>query len=98
MPLDFDQTFKALADAKRRKILVLLQKQDLTAGEIAQEFEISKPSISHHLKILKNANLVEARRDGQQIYYSLQMTVFQEVVSQFMNLFKQEGSENGEEI
>ncbi len=90
MALNFDKTFKALADANRRKILILLRSKDLTAGEIADEFEISKPSISHHLKILKNAELVDARREGQQIYYSLKMTVFQEIVSNFLDLFKEE--------
>ena len=50
MPLNL--IFKALADANRRKILQLLQQGDLTAGEIAAQFEISKPSISHHLNIL----------------------------------------------
>lgn len=97
MSLDIDKTFKALADKNRRQMLVLLKQQDLTAGEIAEEFKISKPSISHHLKALKNANLVESRREGQQIYYSLRMTVFQEVVSQFMDLFRKE-SGNDDEI
>ncbi|ACL69036.1 autorepressor SdpR family transcription factor [Halothermothrix orenii] len=94
MNLNFDKTFKALADANRRKILFLLKESDLTAGEIASEFDISKPSISHHLNILKNAGLVEARREGQQIYYSLKMTVFQEVVNEFMNLFRKESGDN----
>ncbi|MCG8641349.1 MAG: metalloregulator ArsR/SmtB family transcription factor, partial [Desulfobacterales bacterium] len=61
-------------------MLILLKKTDLTAGEIAEKFNISKPSISHHLSILKNANLIDSRREGQQIYYSLQITVFQEIL------------------
>ncbi|SDC62446.1 MULTISPECIES: autorepressor SdpR family transcription factor [unclassified Candidatus Frackibacter] len=94
MTLNFDQTFKALADNNRRKILILLKEKDLTAGEIAEEFNISKPSISHHLKILKNADLVDARREGQNIYYSLKMTVFQEILNGFMGLFKEEDDDN----
>jgi len=90
--LNFDQTFKALADGNRRKILILLKEKDLTAGEIADEFNISKPSISHHLKILKNADLVDDRREGQQIYYSLKMTVFQEIMNGFLNIFEGEDS------
>lgn len=92
MSLNFDQTFKALADGNRRKILILLKEKDLTAGEIADEFNISKPSISHHLKILKNADLVDDRREGQQIYYSLKMTVFQEIMNGFLNIFEGEDS------
>jgi DNA-binding transcriptional ArsR family regulator len=90
--LNFDKTFKALADGNRRKILILLKGEDLTAGEIADKFNISKPSISHHLKILKNADLVDDRREGQQIYYSLKMTVFQEIMNGFLNIFEGEDS------
>ncbi|PRX28024.1 ArsR family transcriptional regulator [Orenia metallireducens] len=92
MSLNFDKTFKALADGNRRKILILLKGEDLTAGEIADKFNISKPSISHHLKILKNADLVDDRREGQQIYYSLKMTVFQEIMNGFLNIFEGEDS------
>jgi len=73
-------TFKALADPTRRKILRLLRERDMTAGEIAEQFDISKPSISHHLSILKQARLVLDERRGQFIFYSLNMTVFQEVI------------------
>ncbi|HBC93381.1 MAG TPA: transcriptional regulator [Pelotomaculum sp.] len=79
-------TFKALADPTRRKILKLLRERDLTAGEIADEFDISKPSISHHLNLLKQSGLVLDERQGQFIYYSLNMTVFQEVMSWFSDL------------
>jgi ArsR family transcriptional regulator len=79
-------TFKALADPTRRKILKLLRERDLTAGEIADAFDISKPSISHHLNLLKQSGLVLDERQGQFIYYSLNMTVFQEVMSWFSDL------------
>jgi len=73
--------FKALDDPNRRKILELLKDTDLSAGEISSEFSISKPSISHHLNILKSADLVLAERQGQNIIYSLNTTVFQEIIS-----------------
>lgn len=77
--------FKALGDPTRRKILELLREKPLTAGEIADKFQISKPSISHHLTILKNSHLVIDERQGQNIIYSLDMTVFQEVMSWFLD-------------
>jgi ArsR family transcriptional regulator len=72
--------FKALNDATRREILEMLQKEDLTAGEIAQQFNISFPSISHHLDLLKQAQLVNTRKEGQFVYYSLNTTVMDEIV------------------
>jgi len=72
--------FKALNDSTRREILELLGKKDLSAGEIAERFDLSKPSISHHLDILKQAGLVESVKKGQFIYYSLNTTVFDELV------------------
>ena len=77
--------FKALADPTRRKIILLLKERDLTAGEIADQFEMTKPSISHHLNVLKQALLVTDERKGQNIYYSLNTTVFQEVIKWFFN-------------
>ncbi|NLW25259.1 MAG: winged helix-turn-helix transcriptional regulator [Clostridia bacterium] len=78
--------FKALADSNRRKILSLLREKDMTAGEIADFFNISKPSISHHLNLLKQAHLVIDERQGQNIVYSLNTTVFQELLGFFLNL------------
>lgn len=85
------EAFKALADPTRRKILDLLKENDLTAGDIAAEFSISKPSISQHLKILKTAGLIEDEKDGQYIYYHLNTTVFQELISWAMS-FTQGGN------
>lgn len=79
--------FKALNDATRRQILELLKEKDLTAGEIAAHFDISKPSISHHLDLLKRADLVIGIRQGQFISYSLNMSVFEEVI-QWLLQFK----------
>lgn len=78
--------FKALADANRRQILNMLQNGDLTAGEIADHFSMTKPSISHHLNMLKQANLVQDVRKGQNIYYSLNTTVFQELIGWFYDI------------
>lgn len=76
--------FKALNDSTRREILELLRVKDLTAGEIADQFNISKPSISHHLDLLKQAGLVEATKEGQFIYYSLNTTVVDDIVKWFL--------------
>ena len=76
--------FKALNDGTRREILELLKKKDLTAGEIADRFNISKPSISHHLDLLKQAGLVESVKEGQFIYYSLNTTVMDEIFKWFI--------------
>jgi ArsR family transcriptional regulator len=82
-----DNTFKALADPTRRKILEMLREKNLSAGEIADAFDMTKPSISHHLAILKNAELVLAERDGQNIIYSLNSSVMQEFLQQMLSLF-----------
>lgn len=78
--------FKALNDETRRKILELLKEKDLTAGEVANEFNISKPSISHHLDILKRADLVTAQKKGQFVYYSINTTVLEDVMSWIITL------------
>ena len=82
------EAFKALSDPTRRKILDLLKSKDLTAGEIADQFDMSKPSISQHLKILKAADLIEDEKQGQYIYYHLNTTVFQELISWAMSFTK----------
>lgn len=80
--------FKALNDQTRREILELLKKKDMTAGEIADAFNITKPSISHHLDILKQAGLVESVREGQFISYSLNTTVVDDILKWFIQLKK----------
>ena len=76
--------FKALNDATRREILELLKQSDMTAGEIADKFSISKPSISHHLDLLKQADLVTSRKEGQFVTYSINLTVVDELIKWFM--------------
>lgn len=78
--------FKALADPTRRRILELLAQGDMTAGEIAAQFSMTKPSVSHHLSILKTAGLVCDQRNGQNIVYSVNLTVFQELVKWFYDV------------
>lgn len=72
--------FKALNDATRRAILELLKERDMTAGEIADQFNMTKPSISHHLDLLKQAELVVAIKEGQYIHYSINTTVMDEML------------------
>jgi len=91
-----NETFKALSDPTRRKILRLLREKDLTAGEIAEYFDISKPSISHHLNILKNADLIMGDKQGQNIYYSLNTTAVQEITNWFFE-FMERGKDNENE-
>lgn len=79
MPIN--DSFKALSDPNRRKILELLRERDLTAGEIADHFQMTKPSISHHLNLLKQAELVWDQRHGQHIYYSLNAAVLNELLN-----------------
>ncbi len=85
--------FKALSDPTRRKIIELLKVKNMSAGEIAEHFNMTKPSISHHLSILKNADLISAERDGQQIIYELNITIFQNLIKWFLN-FKKVGEKN----
>jgi ArsR family transcriptional regulator, arsenate/arsenite/antimonite-responsive transcriptional repressor len=78
--------FKALNDPTRREILELLKEKDLTAGEIADQFNISKPSISHHLDLLRQAGLVVSVKEGQFVYYSLNTTVMDEMLTWIISL------------
>ena len=66
----------------------MLRKKDMTAGEIAEGFDMTRPSISHHLDLLKQAGLVESVREGQFITYSLNMTMVDEILKWFIQLKK----------
>lgn len=81
-----NSVFKALNDPTRREILELLRQRDMTAGEIVEQFNISGPSISHHLDLLKQARLVSAVKEGQYIYYSLNTTVVDDILKWMMQL------------
>ena len=81
-----DEIFKALADPTRRQILRLLADREMTAGDLAQHFEMTKPSMSHHFSVLKDADLIRFRREGQSIWYSVNTTVLQDVLTWAMDL------------
>ncbi len=84
--------FKALGDPTRRQIIELLRERDMTAGEIADHFSISKPSISHHLDLLRQADVVVSTKEGQYISYSLNTTVFDEMVKWTMEIYQSKKS------
>ena len=90
--------FKAISDPSRRKILKILQGGSRSAGELAEAFDFTKGSLSHHFNILKAANLVRSERRGQQIVYMLNMSVFEETVAMLLDLFggKKEPAESEE--
>lgn len=78
--------WKALADPTRRKILKLLKKGSLNAGEIAAKFNMTKPSISNHLSILKQADLVDSEKIGQNVIYSLKTSVLEDMLKMLSDL------------
>lgn len=82
--MGLNETIRALADPTRREILRLLRRGDLNAGEIAGRFPITAPSVSHHLNVLKDAGLVLAEREGRNVTYSLNETVFEEFVQELL--------------
>ena len=81
-------TFRALSDPTRRKILALLKKKDLSVNEISKSFNLTLPSLSHHLTVLKQANLVTFKRRGQELIYSLNLSVFEEMAEKIFKFFK----------
>lgn len=89
-----DLLFKALNDSTRRRILDCLKSGELSAGEIAEKFNISKPSISHHLDLLKNAGLISVERRGQQLIYTLNTTEFEDLLQWIFNLKQNHKNEN----
>ena len=90
--------FKALNDQTRRDILELLKDKDMTAGDIADKFEISKPSISHHLDLLRQAGLVASVKEGQFLYYSISTTVMDEMLKWIMQFKSPQNNKGNEEI
>ncbi|RMG61735.1 MAG: ArsR family transcriptional regulator [Bacteroidetes bacterium] len=91
-----NKLIKALNDPTRRRILEILRKGDLTAGEIADEFEMSKPSISHHLDLLKQAGLVLAEKQGQFVHYSLNTSVLDDLMHWILSLQKTNPNESSQ--
>lgn len=86
-----NKAFKALADPTRREILNLLRRGEMTAGDLAERFDMTKPTMSHHFAVLKEADLLTSRRDGQQIWYGLNTTVVQDLLAWGMDLIRGQG-------
>jgi len=97
--LDLDQGFmkvyKALADPTRRKILQLLRDSDLTAGELADHFESSKPTLSRHFSVLREADLIQGTKQGNTITYRLNVSVLEEALIAMMDTFQIDVGRNG---
>ncbi len=85
-PVSSNKAFRALADPTRRKILALLRHGEITAGALAEKFDMTKPAVSHHFSVLKDADLITSRREGQQIWYGLNTTVLQDLMAWAMEL------------
>lgn len=81
-----ESVFKAMADSSRRKILKLLRKRSMTAGEIAEHFPLAKSTLSGHFSVLKAANLIQEERRGTSIVYSLNLSVVEETLAAVMDL------------
>jgi ArsR family transcriptional regulator len=81
-----DRVFKAIADPTRRDVLRLLSKREMTAGQLAEHFEMTKPTMSHHFAVLKEADLIYARREAQTIWYALNTTVVQDILRGTLDL------------
>ncbi|MEP6619009.1 MAG: autorepressor SdpR family transcription factor [bacterium] len=79
--------FKAIADPTRRKVLQLLQQRPMTAGDLADHFDVSKPTMSAHFAVLMNAGLIDAEKQGRTITYRLRMSVLEEALLGFAQTF-----------
>jgi ArsR family transcriptional regulator, repressor of sdpIR and other operons len=86
-----NQVFRALSDETRRTILQLLRNGPLTSGEIAERFDSTWPTISRHLAVLRDADLVTTERRGQEIRYELNTSVFQDVIQHLMEWTRPDG-------
>ncbi len=81
-----NEVFKAIADPTRREILRLLRHEEMSAGEVAARFDMTKPTMSHHFAVLKAAGLITSRREGQTIWYALDTTVLEDVLAWSMDM------------
>jgi DNA-binding transcriptional ArsR family regulator len=96
--MHLNAAFKALADPTRREILRLLRSGEKTAGELAERFDMTRPSMSHHFNVLRQADLIASRREGQQIYYYLNTTALEDLLAIVWDTFagRPQKSEGGE--
>lgn len=81
-----NEVFKAIADPTRREILRLLRHEEMSAGDVAARFDMTKPTMSHHFAVLKAAGLITSRREGQTIWYALDTTVLEDVLAWSMDM------------
>jgi DNA-binding transcriptional ArsR family regulator len=79
--------FKALSDPTRRRVLELLRERPMTAGELAAEFDVSKPTMSAHFAVLKDANLVDATKTGKTVTYRIKLSVLEDALLGFARTF-----------
>lgn len=86
-----DAVFKALSDPTRRRVLQLLRKRPMTAGDLADEFELSRPTMSGHFAVLRAADLIDAEKQGTTITYSLRLSVLQDALLSFAEVFGEAG-------
>jgi ArsR family transcriptional regulator, arsenate/arsenite/antimonite-responsive transcriptional repressor len=93
-----NEVFKALSDPTRREILRLLGLGEMSAGQLTEKFDMTKPSMSHHFAVLKDADLITSRREGQQIIYSLNTTVVQDMLAWMMDFFRHDPNRNNEPL
>lgn len=84
--MGFGETFKALSDPVRRDILEMLKKGPMAAGDIASHFDMSQATISYHLKVLSQADLIFPTREKNYIYYQLNVTVLEDIMLWISNL------------
>jgi ArsR family transcriptional regulator, arsenate/arsenite/antimonite-responsive transcriptional repressor len=91
------KTYKALSDPTRRKILQLLRERDMNAGEIAEHFNSTKPTLSRHFSVLREADLIQGTKKGSTITYRLNVTVLEEAMIAMMEMFKINVGENNDE-
>ena len=91
-----NNVYKALSDPTRRKILELLREKDLSAGDLANHFDLTKPTVSKHFIVLKEAELIHGLKQGTTIMYSLNVSVLEEALLALMNTFKIEGGDKND--
>ena len=82
------QILSALSDENRRKILDLLKKREMSVGEINGKLDITMATLSHHLDVLRRADLIGSRRDGQRIIYSIKMSLLEDAAEQIVKYLK----------
>ena len=90
-----NKVFKALSDSTRRRVLLLLRERPMVAGELAEHFPLSKPTMSAHFSVLREADLVEAERNGKTIVYRLKMSVLEDALLGFAHSFGSKTTEDG---